>query len=479
MKTPWIYGGEPARVPDGNRAPPTYVDGRRSHGSAGQRRAARIGGRGRWGRFVAARLASLLVLATLLLMPAVPTPRGHPWPGYLFGTLQSDPAYAAVDYAAGARLAEVDLDWSLYEPQDGLFDANYIRKAGDKVGALRTAGFRISLSVNLGGAPGWLLKDPDARYMNQFGVTVGPNFAFSQTARAKAEAYVRHVAQDLGTDFYSLRVGFSPQTSELLFPPGDDGRGHKDSLWAYDSNAQKTNPFPGWRPGDRTYRGRPFSTDEVDQWYRWYVGALVQAGDWEEALFKSLGFPGYVAWLLPGPGMRPFDTKRYVAAYLTGSNGYDELVGPVGAVWNLVVDDISDKRDVQIQNTGIADASGHPWANVCEPSDHQISLDDSTIANWSSARWTTYNADRWGLRKTAENPGPYDDVSVLRAAAAIVAACGMEAWYYAFDFSLHDTTHGAATIADVQRELTSGRQLPNSDPSGLPLSLHWLRRVGG
>jgi hypothetical protein len=406
---------------------------------------------------------------------------------YLFGTLQSETSHASRDYNAGVRLATVDLSWASYEPRDGVFDANYISQMKIKISELKNAGFQVSLGVDLHYAPQWVLNLHNANYINQFGnSTKGPNVVFSQTIRNKAEVYIKRIMQDLGTEFYSVRIGFAPDAGEMLYPTATDSQGNSNCYWAYDTNAQGTGkdlpsgmshtPFPGWKPGQTTYNGRAFTTAQVDQWYQWYIKSLVQTGDWEQATFKAAGFTRYFAWLLPGSGIRPFDYTREVNNYLgAGVNNtdrnYDTTVATRAPVWNKVIDYIADKRNVQIQISSIADASGNPWANGCQPTDKQVTITDKAIANWSSSRWITYNADRWGLRKTGENPGPHDSVSVMNAAANIMATCHLDAWYYAHDFSLYDGTAGAATINHYANVIQKYNGLPTT-ATPAPISTH-------
>jgi hypothetical protein len=216
----------------------------------------------------------------------------------LFGTLQSDPSRLKSNYDAGVRLAHVELDWSRYEPEEGQFDLSYINSIKDKIQKYRAAGVKVSLGHGIHYTPRWVLDLPGADYINQHGVsTKGPNIAFSQTVRGKAETYFRRVARDVGTDFYSIRIEVDPYTGEMLYPDGDDDAGHSNSLWAYDPNAQgqgndkpsdiAATPYPGWKPGMRTYQGRAFTEDQVERWYNWYIEALVRAGDWQVKSIKG------------------------------------------------------------------------------------------------------------------------------------------------------------------------------------------------
>ena len=399
---------------------------------------------------------------------------------YIFGTLNASTTYATSDYNAGIRLAEVELGWSNYEPSDGSFDTTYIAQMQQKIQSLRNAGFQISLGINLQYTPQWVLNLPNGNFMNQYGVsTSGPNVEFSQTVRNKAAAYITRVAQDLGTNFYSVRIGFSPDSGELLYPVTTDSANHLNSFWAYDSNAQNggidlpTNttkaPFPGWKPGQTTYNGQPFTTTQADQWYQWYIQSLVAAADWEEATFKQAGFTGYAAYEMPGLGIEPFDYANLVNHYLAVTNGYDEYVAGRGAAWDKVIDAIRDKTNVQIQISSMADSSGNPWANTCQVTDdtNQITSGATFMEGWSDTRWIAYNADRYQLRKIGENPGHHDNVTIANAAAALMAACHLDGWYYAFDSYLYDSYPGAAQIADYASiiSLYNGTVTPTSTPT--------------
>src|SRR5439155_655386 len=80
---------------------------------------------------------------------------------------------------------------------------------------------------------------------------------------------------------YSIRVGFAPDDGELLYPASTR---QLNSLWAFDAAAQTggsalargtdASPFPGWQPGDRTYHGQSFTTQQVARWYCWYVDSV-------------------------------------------------------------------------------------------------------------------------------------------------------------------------------------------------------------
>jgi hypothetical protein len=379
----------------------------------------------------------------------------------MYGTLESKPENAASNFAAGLRAAEVDLSWAGYEPAEGQFDLSYIESVKRQIAALRGAGLSVSVGLGLGPtAPRWVLRLPNAQLTDQYGNPSGPNFEWSDAVRAAAAVYMREVVkalQPLG--IYSIRIGFAPDAGELLYPASGQ---QLNSLWAFDQLAQngglglasgaRASPFPGWRPGDTTYGDRPFSTEEVGVWYRWYVDSLAAAGNWEVAVLQAAGYRGWLAWLLPSDGVLPHASRDYIQHYLTGARWPGDPA-PRGGAWNVVAEDIQDRDHAQVQNTGIGDDNGDRAG--CQPGDRSVSVDDRRIDRWSGGRWTSYLADRYGMHKTGENPGPHDSVSVARAANRIFLSCGMDVWYFAFDFSLRDGHPGAAQLSDLAEIIRS------------------------
>lgn len=391
---------------------------------------------------------------------------------FLFGLLMTDRARSTGDFAYGVRVAHLPLSWERYEPAEGQFSESYLNEVKATLAALRSQGYAVSLGHEIHVTPAWVSNLSGGRYVNQYGVSSeGPNLVFSQTVRDKAEAYYRRVAQDLGTDFYSVRVELGIDAGEILYPPSNDGAGHDDSIWGFDENAQGTGsdrpaetapcPFPGWKPGDTTYNGQPFTQAKAIEWYDWYVRSMVKAGDWQVRIWKQLGHRSKMAWLIPGSGMRPFDVARFTSNRLkpdpmSSAASFDAAVGGRAAVWHWVIDLIADKEAAQIQITSVADQSGNPRGNDCLAADKQVALDNQgEISVWSDTRWIAYNADRWLLPKSGENPGPHDSRATMDMAARLTKSCGLQAWFYAFHFSLYDGFTGAATSADYAQVIAS------------------------
>jgi hypothetical protein len=368
---------------------------------------------------------------------------------FQFGTLLTDSSNVAAEYAAGVRVVHLELGWDQYEPQDGVFNTAYAASMKAKLQAFKQAGMQVVLGAGLQYPPAWVYSYPNSRYVNQYGVAAGPiNLTFNSALRGKATAYLNRIAQDLGPQSFSaVRIG-SGGSVETLYPDESDGT-HNNSFWAYDANAQASSPFPGWKPGDTTYQGQPFSTASVQQWYAWYVQSLTDGVNWQIATYKAAGFTGDMQVLLPGQGVRPSDYTKAVNGYLAGAGDDNKTVGR-GAVWNKVVDGLSDRQRVVLYVSSLADGSG--WNDSCQASDASVSLTDSQIYNWSAARWVAYNANRYGLAKNGENPGRGDTngygKTMLQAAANQMQSCGFQGFLWAHDSNLYDGS--GVSLADYQ-----------------------------
>lgn len=420
---------------------------------------------------LARALVAALVVATVAGGVALPL-GGHgvalgaePLP--LFGTLATDESVADGEYAAGVRLAHVDLAWDRYEPSDGAFDAAYADSVRDKVTALQAAGLRVVVGLNVQRPPAWVFAYANSQYVDQYGTAAAdaPNLTFSRTLRMVAERYIARVAQDLDpTSFWAVRIG-SGGDVETLYPPESDSRGHGNAYWAYDASAQggpdrpasiPPSPYPGWKPGDRTYQGRPFSSAQVQEWFDWYLGAMVDGVNWQITTYKALGYTGQIQVLMPGVGRRPGGYLAAIESHLDGGGDENGTMGR-GAVWHKVIDGLADRTDVVVYVSSVADGSGHD--DGCQPDDGDTSLDDPIVDGWSATRWLSYNADRYGMAKAGENPGQRDQprlygVGMLEASVRQMQGCGFESLMWAHDFNLYGA-NAAVTLADYARVIAA------------------------
>jgi hypothetical protein len=339
-------------------------------------------------------------------------------------------------------VVHLELGWDAYEPQDGVFDTTYIAQVQQRLATMRGAGMRVVLGLGLQYPPNWVYNYPNARYVDQFGNTSGMvNLTWNSTLRSKAEQFLARVNADLGlANFWAVRVG-SGGSVETLFPD-EAGR---NAYWGYDANAQASSPFPGWRPGQTSWNGQPFTTTQVGQWYDWYQGSLVDGVNWQIAAYRGLGYTGFLQVVMPGQGTRPTDYTQAIGGYLNGAGDSNQTMGRA-AVWDRVLAKIADKANVVAYVSSMADGSG--GNDLCTSSDSSVSPTSTTVLNWSATRWISYNANRYGLPKMGENPGRSDTniygLTMMQNAAAQMQSCGFQGLMWAHDFNLYDGVSGVS-----------------------------------
>ena len=369
---------------------------------------------------------------------------------YAFGTLQTAAATAPAESSVGVKVAELTVGWDLYEPQEGVFNTAYAAQMKQQLQAFQAAGMQVVLGLALHYPPAWVFSYPNSRYVDQFGGTTDEvNLVFNQTLREKAQAFIARVNEDLGLNsFWAVRIT-SGGDAEVLFPAETADGTHGNDYWAYDANAQggvdrpgtiPAPPLPGWRPGATTCNGQPVAVAQVQQWYDWYVGALVDSVNWQIQTYRSLGYSGFLQILTPGLGVRPSDYANSTNAYLNGEGDSNDTMGR-GAAWYMVYPAIADRTNVVAYISSIADGSGEN--DVCQASDQSVSLNDPVVNNWSAVRWISYLADKYGLPKNGENPDAgvagYG-TAMMQAAVRQMQACGLQGMIWAFDSNLWNNT---------------------------------------
>jgi hypothetical protein len=413
--------------------------------------------------------AFLLLLSSYLLRLGDGSPR--PTGGrYLFGTLLTDSSNAQREHAAGIRVVELELGWNLYEPQEGVFNASYALEVRRRLAALQAAGMHVVLGAGLQYPPAWVFTYPNSRYVNQFGASApAVNLTFNQPLRDRAAAYLARLNHDLGlANFWAVRVG-SGGDIETLYPSEGAG-GQPNGYWAYDAGAQEgagrpdsipPSPFPGWRPGQETYNDRPLTALQVQEWYDWYLDALIDGVEWQLNLYRQLGFEGYQQVLMPGTGSLPRSYAAAIAHHLDGSMGDDSRTMGRGAVWHKVVEQLANRPDVVIYISSVADGSGGD--DLCHHDDRLLALDDDQMIAWSATRWISYNASRYGLATMGENPGRDQSVgygtAMLAAAGRQMQACNMQGLMWAHDPELYDRGSGI-TLADYAAAIVQYAAMP-------------------
>ncbi len=383
------------------------------------------------------------------------SPGPSPVPDLLrFGTLLTDPGRAQAEYEAGIRLVHLELAWDQYEPRDGEFSAEYAEYAKQTLRTLRATGMGVVLGAGVQYAPDWLYEYPESRYVNQYGLPGGgPNLTFNTELRRMADRYLERIDDDLQINsFVAVRVGAGTNV-EVLYPSENADGVNSQAFWAYDSNAQSLSPFPKWRPGDTTYRGEPFTTTQVDRWYRWYVSAMAGGVRWQADTYRRLGFTGDIHVLMPGQGMSPARRTSEIQNYLVGSADPAGVMGR-GAAWDLVIDELADLAGLVVYVSSVADGSGSD--DTCDATDTSVRLDDPQLGSWSATRWLAWNAHRHGLRLAGENAGPREAVTygseMLHRAVLQAIGCGFTAFLWAHDADLYRPESGV-TLDDLRQAI--------------------------
>lgn len=377
-------------------------------------------------------------------------------PPTYFGTLTTSGARAAEESSKGIKVAMIEFRWDKYEPLvEGDFDETYIANMKREFNSMRAAGMQVTLAMGVHFTPAWVKALPNSKYINQNGTTNSMlNVVFNNQIRAKVQAYYNQIDKDFGIEnFWALRIT-SGGSAEMLYP-GDR------TYWAYDVNAQNgadmpptmaRNPFPGWKPGDRS-----ITTTQVGQWADWYLRALNDVANWQMVVMDGLGFKGYYQMLTPGSGVRPSGYTSDINTYLPMS-----YTG-VGAVWDRFYRNLPNKKNVVVYVSSVADNSGSN--NSCLPTDKDQSLTNTTLNGWSSTRWQARIATEFGLPIAGENPGYglpaslqdfYVDTSsagMMATAIRLAQTCNLQTFYWAHDFRLYDGTQTLANYVGFIQSL--------------------------
>ncbi|MCI0643758.1 MAG: beta-galactosidase, partial [Chloroflexi bacterium] len=191
----------------------------------------------------------------LHLMPVTPEET------YLFGVINDQGQHYADEWSRGVRATTFELQWRLYEPQEGVYNTAYINQMQQRLSQLKAQGWYVQLVPGIHYVPEWVFSNyPDVAFVNQYGEAYLPppgsfrviNAPFNPQARSLIAGYIGRIFQDFDpADFDSIRVGGLVR-GELRYPP-PAWNGHTNSYWAFDDHAQ--NPADsgipaiaiGWR----------------------------------------------------------------------------------------------------------------------------------------------------------------------------------------------------------------------------------------
>jgi hypothetical protein len=240
---------------------------------------------------------------------------------YLFGLIGNDGTHLQEERAAGIGAKIVRLSWRDYYPQEGQKNTAYVQAKKAEIAKLREANLQVILGLNYHDVPAWVHTNyPNSYYVNQFGERYAPtgahdlgtaNLVFNPEMRRLADAYVKQVFADLGTNFYAVRVG-GGRLGELTYPPASYN-GRTNVYWVFDKNAAAKNPVPGWKPGD------PSPNGQAQKFINWHLDSLVSFQNWQIRMVRRDGYAGRIMVLYPSWGLRPGQIDQAVSAHLSGS----------------------------------------------------------------------------------------------------------------------------------------------------------------
>lgn len=391
----------------------------------------------------------LLACAEKTPCPTKPVP--------MFGTLLSDSRYARENHRAGIRLATVSLAWGRYVPRKEQVDERYLAEIKSRIKAFREAGLQIILDLGMHYPPSWVFQIPHSRFVNQYGdpfiIVNKPglnvvNAVFNQTVREQQMAYVDRVFNDLGTDFFAVRIGWGPY-SELHYP-WKGYKGKQNCYWGFDPIAQgKTNglppnmkpcPVPGWLPGT------PSNHHESARLFlNWYLDSLAQFQNFQITTLRR-HYQGRIIVPYANWGIRPGQIAEAVTGDLNGTSfaeryeqthkGYDfaRLIGAIN------------DTNVVVYSTCVNAMA--PWP--CTVS--MVDDDGDDPSKWSPIHYLASCAaqHRPPLTVAGENDGN-DNLEAMQISFRRLQAYDLKFFVWAFDFQLHDKQRRYATIADYQR----------------------------
>jgi hypothetical protein len=229
-----------------------------------------------------------------------------------------DGAHLTSEREAGITTKVFELAWSAYEPSKGVFSSSYVADKRKQAAELRAAGFSLILALGVQYAPSWLMNLPNAYYVDQYGTRYDDrssgsgraNFVWNESLRRLQARYVARVFADFGADWAAVRIG-GGRFGELGYPVARYGT-RTNTYWAFDANAARTNPVPGWKPG------MPSPNGQARKFATWYLDRLAGYALWQARTVRVF-YPGRLMVLLPSFGIRPGQLDAAIRGNLSGA----------------------------------------------------------------------------------------------------------------------------------------------------------------
>lgn len=397
-----------------------------------------------WGRAGAA----LVLVGAIAVTPAAtsaPESAASAATAVRQGTLMSAVDRTKSESNAGIKQAMVEVGWDWVQPKSATaWNTAGLKEVRADVLAHRAAGRRVTLGFAVHETPAWAFTLPDARSIDNHGAKSGDlNVVFSQSVRNATAAYMRKVLAAVGpANIDRIRIT-SGGSYELLYP----GESYS-SYGRITAAGMPAQPKTG-RPGTRSTKAQHHA------WARWYVGGLANVANWQMSVANAAGFKGTYEILMPGSGVRPSAWSAATSRHLP-----DGLLG-LGAAWYQIAPMLANKSRVNLHQSGVGDRSGSPSDNGCRSTDSATALGSRTADAWSSTRWVSYLAKRYGFAGVSgENPGYGDSVptswyrnpdGLAKSANTLARSCGFTVFYWAHSHRLWDGTLPIAKYATAAR----------------------------
>lgn len=420
-------------------------------------------------------LSALVLSVVAPLADAVPSAVADDTGPHYFGSLKTSTVRATSE-APTMKLAMVEMNWRTAQADDAdpsTWDMDYFADIRTQINTFKAAGRRVVLGLGIHYEPTWVLEL--SRMRNQTGAenTTNANIAFSQAVRSAVNDYLAQIDAQVGVDdLWGIRINVTSNAGEVQYPT--------DDFWAYSTGAQNgadkplnlaPNPFPGWKAGTGD---ASLSVTQVEQWARWYQGALANAMDEQMDTLTAAGFHGYYFPVTAGGGLRPTRWNALIGAELAtvATNGVGR-----GIAWDAFYDALEPRANVVAYSSSTAEKSTS--ANSCLSSDNTVAISSSSADSWPAARWMARVAHEHGHLVAGENPGYSSGIStyykdpssagMMSQSFDIVDSCGFLAFFWAHDDQLWDGTNHpdtsyaryAALINDVNADSNPAPPFPS------------------
>lgn len=242
----------------------------------------------------------------------------------LFGVIGSyisqDVSHLEDAFRRGIRVWRICVPWDLYEPVEGFFDPEYVRKTEAYMRKITEAGLNVEVQLSFQNPPPWVFTYPGSRFRNQFGDEwIQEPSSGKNTANAVFNPHIRRIQsntmeaffRDFGTDFWTVDLSIGIY-GEVSYPEADF-RGEINSYWAFDEHAQAWCPVPGWIPGEASE-----NNSSARIFANWYLDSMIDYVRWQiEEIRKH--YSGRINCLFGGWGLRADWLEDAIASDLSGS----------------------------------------------------------------------------------------------------------------------------------------------------------------